>query len=143
MHPIRERPLFPPVDEAGPDGLLMTGGSLAPDWMLTAYCLGIFPMPIRVARKRTIAWITPDPRGILELDNVYVSRRLARRLKRGEFTYTLDRAFGEVVEACAAPRPGDEEDDVWLTVAMQNAYQSLFDLDHAHSLEVWQEGRLV
>lgn len=139
----RQRPCFPPIEEAGPDGLLMTGGSLAPDWMLAAYCRGIFPMPITVARRRTIAWIAPDPRGILELDRVHVSRRLARRLARREFQFSLDRAFREVVEACAAPRPGDEEDDVWLTVAMQNAYFSLFDLGYAHSLEVWQDGRLV
>jgi leucyl/phenylalanyl-tRNA---protein transferase len=143
MHQFRERPHFPPVEEAGPDGLLMTGGSLAPDWLLAAYCRGIFPMPIKVARRRTVAWIAPDPRGILELDKMHVSRRLDRRLRRREFRFTIDEAFMHVVEACAEPRPRDSDDDVWLTLAMQNAYQSLFDLGYAHSLEVWHEGRLV
>ena len=140
----RQRPKFPPVEEAGQDGLLMTGGSLAPDWLLEGYRRGIFAMPIRIDRRRMLAWISPDPRGILELDGLHISRRLARRLKRGEFRFTIDEAFPAVVEACAAPRGADQtEDDVWLTLAMQNAYLSLRDLGHAHSVEVWKDGWLV
>src|SRR5262245_31270720 len=116
----RAEPRFPPIEAAGPDGVLFVGGSLAPDWMLEAYRRGIFPMPIKVDRRRLIAWLTPDPRGILELDRLHVSRRLIRRLKRGEFRFTLDRAFASVVEECAAPRGRDG--DCWLTLAMQNAY---------------------
>ena len=143
MHSPREKPRFPPIEAVGPDGLLMTGGSLSPDWMLEAYRRGIFPMPIKVERRRLIAWITPDPRGIIELEALHVSRSLARRLARGEFDFTFDRAFAAVVEGCAAPRRDDEDDDVWLTLAMQSAYQTLHDLGHAHSVEVWQQGRLV
>jgi leucyl/phenylalanyl-tRNA--protein transferase len=141
MHNPREKPNFPQVEAAGPDGVLLVGGSLAPDWMLEAYRRGIFPMPIKVERRRLIAWLSPDPRGILELDQLHVSRRLARRLKRGEFQFTWNRAFASVVEGCAAPR-GDD-DDCWLTLAMQNAYMNLHELGHAHSVEVWQAGRLV
>jgi leucyl/phenylalanyl-tRNA--protein transferase len=137
----REKPHFPPVEAAGPDGVLVVGGSLAPDWMLEAYRRGIFPMPIQVERRRLIAWLSPDPRGILELDGLRISRRLARRLKRGEFQFTFNRHFAGVVEGCAAPRGGD--DDCWLTLAMQNAYLNLHELGHAHSVEVWQAGRLV
>jgi leucyl/phenylalanyl-tRNA--protein transferase len=137
----REKPHFPSVEAAGPDGVLFVGGSLAPDWMLEAYRRGIFPMPIKVDRRRLIAWLSPDPRGILEFDGLHISRRLARRLRRGEFRFTLNRAFAEVVEACAAPRGLD--DDCWLTLAMQNGYLTLHELGHAHSVEVWQSGRLV
>jgi leucyl/phenylalanyl-tRNA--protein transferase len=137
----REKPHFPPLEVASPDGVLFVGGSLAPDWMLEAYRRGIFPMPIRVERRRLIAWLAPDPRGILEFDNFHVSRRLARRLKRGEFQFTINRAFTAVVEGCAAPRGVD--DDCWLTLSMQNAYQTMHELGHAHSVEVWQNGRLV
>jgi leucyl/phenylalanyl-tRNA---protein transferase len=137
----RGKPHFPPVEAAGPDGVLFVGGSLAPDWMLEAYRRGIFPMPIKVERRRLIAWLSPDPRGIFELGGLYVSRRLARRLRRGEFQFTLDRAFADVVEGCAAPRGYD--DDCWLTLAMQNAYMTLHELGHAHSVEVWQDSRLV
>lgn len=137
----RESPHFPAIEAAGPDGVLFVGGSLAPDWMLEAYRRGIFPMPIKVERRRLVAWLSPDPRGIFELDGLRISRRLARRLRRGEFYFTLDRAFSEVVEGCAAPRGHD--DDCWLTLAMQNAYLTLYELGHAHSVEVWQDARLV
>src|SRR5687767_1144298 len=141
MHNPREKPRFPPVEAAGPDGVLFVGGSLGPDWMLEAYRRGIFPMPIKVDRRRLIAWLSPDPRGILEFDGLHISRRLARRLRRGEFRFTTNRAFADVVEACAAPRGLD--DDCWLTLAMQNAYLTLHELGHAHSVEVWQRDRLV
>jgi len=137
----REKPHFPPIEAASPDGVLFVGGSLAPDWMLEAYRRGIFPMPIRIDRRRLIAWLAPDPRGVLELDSLHISRRLARRLRRGEFCFSLNQAFVEVVEGCAAPRGHD--DDCWLTLSMQNAYLTLHELGHAHSLEVWQDGWLV
>jgi leucyl/phenylalanyl-tRNA--protein transferase len=98
-------------------------------------------MPITIDRRRLIAWLTPDPRGILEFDALHVSRRLARRLRRREFQFSLDQNFADVVSACAAPR--GQDDDCWLTLAMQNAYQSLHALGHAHSIEVWQDGWLV
>jgi leucyl/phenylalanyl-tRNA--protein transferase len=143
MHRPHQPPHFPPVEEAGPDGLLVTGGSLAPDWLLTAYSRGIFPMPIRVERRRTVAWLAPDPRGILEPGQMHISRRLVRRIRRGEFRFSLDQAFAQVVEACAAPRVDHTDEDVWLTLAMQNAYVTLHELGYAHSAEVWQNGRLV
>src|SRR5438132_7687953 len=102
MQSAREKPHFPPVEAASPDGVLHVGGSLAPDWMLEAYRRGIFPMPIRVDGRRLIAWLSPDPRGILELDGLHISRRLARRLRRREFTFSVNRAFARVVEGCAA-----------------------------------------
>jgi leucyl/phenylalanyl-tRNA---protein transferase len=137
----REKPHFPPIEAASPDGVLLVGGSLAPDWMLDAYRRGIFPMPIKVDGRRLIAWLAPDPRGVLEFDSLHISRRLARRLRRGEFQFSLNRAFDSVVEGCAAPRGFD--DDCWLTLSMQNAYITLHKLGHAHSVEVYQDGSLV
>src|SRR6185436_8281553 len=141
MFNIWEKPHFPPPSEAGPDGLLITGGSLAPAWMMEAYKSGIFPMPLHYENERTLGWFSPDPRGILELDALHVSRRLARRLRRGEFQFTMNAAFSQVVEACAAPRPQDT--GCWLTLAMQNAYLALHQLGVAHSIEVWHSGELV
>jgi leucyl/phenylalanyl-tRNA--protein transferase len=141
MQYSREKPHFPPIEAAGPDGVLFVGGSLAPDWMLEAYRRGIFPMPIKVDRRRLIAWLSPDPRGVLDFHLLHISRRLARRLRRGEFQFTLDRAFANVVEGCAAPRGLD--DDCGLTLSMQNAYLTLHALGHAHSVEVWRDGRLA
>ncbi len=141
MYSSHTPPRFPPISEAGPDGLLMLGGSLAPDWMLAGYRQGIFPMPLEVERKRVLAWFSPQPRGILELTQLHVSRRLARRLRRGEFRFTINQAFAKVVEACAEPRSRDT--GCWLTLALQNAYLSLHQLGYAHSLEVWREKQLV
>ena len=141
MFNIWEKPHFPPPSEAGPDGLLITGGSLAPAWMMEAYKSGIFPMPLHYENERTLGWFSPDPRGILELDALHVSRRLARRLRRGEFQFTMNAAFSQVVEACAAPRPQDT--GCWLTLAMQNAYQTLRQLGTAHSVEVWSDEELA
>ncbi len=141
MFNIWENPHFPPPSEAGPDGLLMTGGSLAPAWMMEAYKSGIFPMPLNYEHRRSLAWFSPDPRGILELEAMHVSRRLARRLRRGEFQFTINRAFAQVVEACAAPRPQDT--GCWLTLAMQNAYFALHELGTAHSVEAWSNGELA
>ena len=76
--------------------------------------------------------------GVRGLRSVWLHQR---RLKRGEFQFTFNRAFAQVVEGCAAPRELD--DDCWLTLAMQNAYVNLHELGHAHSVEVWQAGRLV
>ena len=141
MLDARQKPKFPALDAAGPDGVLFVGGSLSPDWMLEAYRRGIFPMPVKVDRRRLIAWLSPDPRGILEFDSLYVSSRVARRLRRGEFQFTVNTAFAAVVEGCAAPRGHDNE--CWLTLSMQNAYVTLHQLGHAHSVEVWQDGLLV
>jgi leucyl/phenylalanyl-tRNA---protein transferase len=141
MQNNREKPRFPPIEAASSDGVLFVGGSLAPDWMLEAYRRGIFPMPIKIDRRRLIAWLAPDPRGVLEFDSLHISRRVVRRLRRGEFQFTLNQAFASVIEGCAAPRGHDE--DCWLTLAMQNAYLTLHELGHAHSVEVWRDGQLV
>src|SRR5947207_6409095 len=93
----REKPHFPPLEVSSPDGVLFVGGSLAPDWMLEAYRRGIFPMPIRVERRRLIAWLAPDPRGILEFEDFHVSQRLARRLRRGEFQVAITGSVAAVV----------------------------------------------
>lgn len=141
MFNIWEKPHFPPPSEAGPDGLLMTGGSLSPAWMVEAYKHGIFPMPLQHEQRRALAWFSPDPRGILELDGLHITRRLARRLRRGEFQCTINAAFVRVVEGCSAPRPQDT--GCWLTLAMQNAYLALHQLGLAHSIEVWSDDELA
>lgn len=119
----------------------MVGGSLRPDWLYEAYRSGIFPMPLHLEGRRVLAWFSPDPRGILELDDFYTSSSLTRRLKRGEFQFTVNQAFPRVIEGCAAPRATDS--DTWLTLSMQTAYIAMHELGYAHSVEVWKEGELV
>jgi leucyl/phenylalanyl-tRNA--protein transferase len=118
------------------DGLVAVGGDLTPEHMLEAYSRGIFPF---FDDSTPTLWWSPDPRAIIELDGLHVSRRLARTLRSGKFTHTIDHAFEEVVRACAV-RAGQ---GVWITETMVAGYLGLHRLGHAHSLEVWCEGELA
>lgn len=135
-------PAFPPASMAlrDPDGLLAAGGSLAPDWLLTAYRQGIFPW---FDEHSPILWWSPDPRMVLWPGRLHVSRRLRRRLRQSDYRVTLDRAFPAVIEACADPELRRDQDGTWITSTMRQAYTRLAELGHAHSVEVWQEERLV
>lgn len=119
----------------------MVGGSLSPEWLVSAYRNGIFPWPCETERGMLLAWFSPDPRTVLELDTLHVPRRLERRLRRGEFQFTFDQAFREVMRGCAAPR--DDDPRTWITPQMVRAYSKLHQLGLAHSVEVWQDGELV
>jgi leucyl/phenylalanyl-tRNA---protein transferase len=119
----------------------MIGGGLSPEWILTAYQRGIFPWPVVDEDVEILAWFSPDPRAVLDFDDLHVPQRLERRIRRGEFEVTFDRAFDDVIEACAAPRK--KADGTWITPAMVDAYQKMHDLGWAHSVEVWQSGSLV
>ncbi len=131
---------FPPVDQAldEPNGLLAAGGGLAMPRLLDAYARGIFPW---FSEGDPVLWWCPDPRMVLPTDAVHVSRSLGRRLRRADFSVTFDRAFSDVMRACAAPRRG--ESGTWLTRSMREAYQRLHDQGAAHSIEVWREGSLA
>lgn len=137
----RGAPSFPPVETADDEGLLMLGGELSPVWMLEGYRRGVFAWPLVLARREVLAWFSPDPRAIFELDRFHVSRSLRRRLKSGRFEIRSDTAFAEVVAACARPR--DPGDGVWITPGLQRAYRALHEMGHAHSVEAWRDERLV
>ncbi len=129
---------FPPVEMADEDGLLAVGGELGTAWLLDAYAHGIFPWPIL---DGLLAWWSPDPRAVIELDQLHVSRRLARTVRSGRFAVTCDQDFRGVILGCATV--GDRLGHTWLTDDMQEAYYKLHELGIAHSIEVWQEGRLA
>lgn len=118
-------------------GLVGIGVPLTPSILLEAYSRGIFPF-FDASNPRL--WWSPDPRGIIELDGIHVSRSLARTLRSGKFTTTINRDFAGVIAGCAdrPPDPGN-----WLLPDMIEAYTELHSLGHAHSLEVWQDGDLV
>jgi leucyl/phenylalanyl-tRNA--protein transferase len=107
--------------------------------LLAAYAQGIFPMAER-RDDPTLYWVSPDLRGVLPLDTFHVSHRLARTVRSGRFAVTFDLAFGQVVEECAAPRPGREQS--WINDEIMRLYGALFAAGHAHSVECWREGKL-
>ncbi|MBV0912331.1 leucyl/phenylalanyl-tRNA--protein transferase [Anianabacter salinae] len=99
--------------------------------MVQAYRAGIFPM----AESRDsddLAWIDPHFRGVLPLDGFRISRSLARRLRRGGYRVTLDRAFDEVVIACG------DRDETWINPMLFSLYRALFAQGICHSVEVWE-----
>jgi len=138
VYRLDHRLVFPPVEEAE-NGLLAIGGDLLPERLLLAYSLGIFPW---YGEDEPILWHSPDPRSVLRADEMLVPRSLRRTIRRAPFRLTLDTAFREVIEACAAsPRPG--EPGTWITVEMQEAYIELHRRGVAHSVEAWRDGRLA
>jgi leucyl/phenylalanyl-tRNA--protein transferase len=124
---------FPPPTAATVDGLVCIGGRLSPEWLLDAYRHGIFPWPMW--DDEPMAWWSLDPRAIIELDDLHISRRLRRALKHGRFGVTCDRDFTGVIHGCATGN--GREGGTWLTPAMIAAYCEMHRLGHAHSVEVW------
>jgi leucyl/phenylalanyl-tRNA--protein transferase len=127
---------LPPADVTDEDGIAGLGADLEPGTLLAAYRAGLFPMPVPVGRRRrpVLAWWSPDPRGVLPLDGLRVSRSLRRSRRR--FDVRLDTAFPAVLDACADPRrPGS-----WITRDVRDAYVRLHRLGWAHSVEAWTPG---
>ena len=138
---ILSRVTFPDVETAGEDGLLMVGGALTEQWILEAYRRGIFPWPIVADSMTLLAWFSPDPRAVVEIDGLRVSRRLARRVRSGQFSVTINQDFAAVISGCAAPRR--DRPSTWITKDLARAYLALHRCGYAHSIEVWQEGQLA
>lgn len=127
---------FPPAGAADPNGVVGVGADLEPGTLLAAYRRGLFPMPL--AGGHQIAWWSPDPRGILPLDGLRVSRSLRRSCRH--FVIRVDTAFEAVVAACADP----SREGGWITDAVRAAYVRLHELGWAHSVEAWTpDGRLA
>lgn len=137
---LADRPAFPPVEKAlaEPNGLLAAGGRLTPEWLLAAYRRGIFPW---YSDGEPILWWSPDPRLVLLPAAIRITRSLRKTLRQRRFDIRFDTAFDEVMRACAAPRePGG---GTWITPEIRAAYGRMHELGYAHSVESWQEGRLV
>ncbi len=130
--------IFPPV-EGAEDGIVAIGGDLTAERLVLAYRLGVFPW---FNEDQPIIWWSPDPRFVLFVDKVHVSRSMRRVLNSGKFKITYNQDFEGVISNCKTSlREGQE--GTWITADMQAAYTELFKLGHAHSVEVWQDGELV
>jgi leucyl/phenylalanyl-tRNA--protein transferase len=123
---------LPAAESADEGGLVGVGADLEPGTLLAAYRRGLFPMPL--SGRGPIGWWSPDPRGVLPLDELRVTRSLRRSMRRYELR--VDTAFDAVVEACADPG----RDGGWITPEFRGAYRRLHDLGWAHSVEAWDPG---
>ncbi|HEY5477931.1 MAG TPA: leucyl/phenylalanyl-tRNA--protein transferase [Tepidiformaceae bacterium] len=127
LRPCRYR--FPDPLYSDPSGLVATGGDFAPETIIEAYRRGIFPWPHPDGER---LWFSPEPRAIIPVGALHVSRRLARTLQSGRFRVTMNAAFERVIRACA-----DREEGTWVTSSIIDAYCQLHELGWAQSFEVW------
>jgi leucyl/phenylalanyl-tRNA--protein transferase len=135
---LDQRLIFPPA-ELAEDGLLAVGGDLRPERLLLAYRSGIFPW---YEDGQPILWHSPEPRMVLRARDLRVSRSLRKTIRKGIYRITLDTAFRQVIESCAAARRRGQR-GTWITAGMKEAYAELHRRGLAHSVESWREERLV
>ncbi len=131
---------FPALDKAlrEPNGLLAAGGDLSAARLLAAYRHGCFPW---YSDGQPLLWWSPDPRTVLPPAELHLSRSLAKLIRQQRFEVSFDRDFAAVIQGCAGPR--DYADGTWITEPMQQAYLELHRQGVAHSVEVWDNGKLV
>jgi len=130
--------VFPPVHLSEPDGLLAVGGDLSRERLLLAYRQGIFPW----YEGDDILWWCPDPRFVLFPDELKVSKTMKSLIRKGDFTFTINAAFEQVINSCKTiSRRG--QDSTWISDEVKRAYAGLHGDGYAHSAEAWFDGKLV
>jgi len=129
---------FPPVSKASSEGIVALGGDLSHQRLLLAYRQGVYPC---YSPGQPIIWWSPDPRGIIPLDGLYIGKTLGKVLKRNPYEIRINTAFEDVMLGCAFRH--DESDARWITEEMLLAYTNLHILGYAHSVEVWDGVELV
>ncbi|RTL71829.1 MAG: leucyl/phenylalanyl-tRNA--protein transferase [Hyphomicrobiales bacterium] len=122
---------------ASPDDIVI---EITPQVLLKAYTCGIFPMA-ESADDPALYWIEPQQRGILDLGNVHVPKRLARTIRQGVFEVRIDTDFEGVISGCAASRPGRRS--TWINPKIRALYRDLFEMGYCHTVETWKDGQLV
>jgi leucyl/phenylalanyl-tRNA---protein transferase len=127
---------FPPPSLWPDDDLIVAGGDLEPPTLISAYRQGIFPMEAR-ALPGVLAWWSPNPRGILPLDRLRITRSMKQSARRYEIR--TDTCFADVMRACADP----SREDGWITAPFIEAYTRLHELGWAHSVEVFDRDGLA
>ena len=108
--------------------------------LVSAYSSGWFPMAVDDGEIR---WYSPDPRGVMPLETFHVPSRLARVIRSHKFTVHIDRDFEAVIRACAETDRHDHDPGTWINAEILESYVELHRLGIAHSVEAWQQDRLV
>lgn len=117
----------------------MSGDALTPQLLLNAYANGYFPMADG-REDAEIHWYYPEQRGVIPLDSFHIPRSLAKFLRKNPFTFTTNRAFREVMNACAQRQ---DEEGTWINNTLIDLYCQLFEMGFAHSVECWHEEKMV
>ncbi len=134
-------PIFPPLSTANNEGLLTIGGNLTVETLVSAYQQGIFPW---FEQGSPILWWSPNPRLVLYPENFHVSKSLRRTLRNSTWRISLNTAFCEVISSCVRTHSlHNKYGDTWITTAMYEAYIALHAAGFAHSVEVFENHRLI
>ncbi|MFH2132330.1 MAG: leucyl/phenylalanyl-tRNA--protein transferase [bacterium] len=139
IYRLNETMIFPDPSLADDGGLLAVGGDLSPERILLAYSMGIFPW---YSEGQPLLWWSPDPRAILNPDQVHISKSLRRVLRSHKFTVRFDSRFEDVIRNCSETRRTGQ-DGTWITDDMITAYCGLHKAGFAHSVETYLEEELV
>lgn len=139
IHFLDQRLAFPHPRYANGEGLLAVGGDLRVERLLLAYQNGIFPW---YSEGEPILWFSPDPRLVLRPEEFKPSKSLARTQRSGKFEMRFDTAFGKVIRRCAVIKR-ENQGGTWITEDMIAAYEKLHEIGRAHSVETYQDDRLV
>ena len=139
MYRLTDALLFPSPEQASAEGIVAVGGDLQPERVMLAYRKGIFPW---FESDDFLLWWSPDPRMVLFPDRLKVSKSMRTVLRKKQFEVTFNKAFDQVVEACAKVKRFGQN-GTWITPGRMEVYSSLHTQGHAHSVEVWEEGSLV
>ena len=134
LDPFDEHAPFPSPESAleHPEGLVAAGGDLSPTRLLRAYYEGLFPW---YEEDQPILWWSPNPRGVITPKEFIAHKSLLKSIKRKKYVISYDSAFRDVITACSEPRKTTR--GTWITPDMIHAYIRLHQLNHAHSVEVW------
>jgi len=139
MYRLTDALLFPSPEQASDEGIVAVGGDLKPERVMLAYRKGIFPW---FESDDFLLWWSPDPRMVLFPDQVKISKSMRAVLRKKQFEVTFNKAFDDVVEACAKVKRFGQN-GTWITSGLMEVYSTLHTQGHAHSVEVWEEGVLV
>lgn len=131
---------FPPVEFADENGILAIGGDLEPESILLAYKNGIFPWP---HKNYPLLWFAPPRRAVVFFAELHIGRSLKKAQKQSTLHFTTNKAFGQVIRACAQAKNRNDSGGTWITPQMIKAYEKLFTQGFAYSVEAWNNDRLV
>ena len=131
---------FPHPSLANEQGILAAGGDLSTERLLLAYQYGIFPW---YNPDDPILWWSPNPRFVLFPEKLKIAKSMRPYFNQGKFAWTVDKAFEEVISFCKTNKRKGQGGGTWITDEMKAAYIRLHEQGYAHSVEVWQEGKLV
>ncbi len=132
---------FPPIENADSEGVLASGGDLDVESLILAYSRGIFPWPH--CAEYPLLWFSPDPRGVIYTKDFHISKSLKKIISKNIFEVKYNTNFREVVKECALAKNRAEGQGTWITTDIIDAYENLFKIGHAYSVETYLKDQLV